>query len=196
MTRRGSLVYYLTAWVVGCISAVVMMRLLPSRIPSASVGYGADAGVGSLLGLAMASLMAGALPSLLFAWILRRLLAKLPTAMPLLWILTGGILSPVLLFILGSGDRYIDGAIAGPGSHMPEVIRLVLMLLFSAPGMVLATALVSAIPAGAITAYVLFLIYRGFEAQEPAPQEIAPQEIAPQEIAPQEIDPRQKMSGR
>ncbi|NDQ56040.1 MAG: hypothetical protein GZ088_03075 [Acidipila sp.] len=196
MTRRGSLVYYLTAWVVGCISAVVMMRLLPSRMPSASVGYGSDAGVASFLGLAMASLMAGALPSLLFAWILRRLLAKLPAARALLWILTGAILSPVLVFILGSGDRYFDAAPAGPGSHMAGVIRFALMLLFSAPGMVLATGLASAIPAGAITAYVLFLIYRGFEAQQPAQPEPAPQEIASQEIAPQVIDPRQKLSGR
>ena len=74
---------------------------------------------------------------------------------------------------------------------MPGVIRFALLLLFSAPGVVLASGLASSIPAGAITAYVLFLIYRGFEPQEPAQRE-----PEPQEIAPQELEAGQKLSGR
>jgi hypothetical protein len=169
MTRRGSLVYYLTAWVVGCVSAVSMILFFPLRIHDATVFYSPSdlvggSGVGSFLGFTMESLVVGALPALLFAWILRRIMAKFPAAGTLPWIFAGSVLSLALCSLLGVSKTSVLGYLTS-GDSIP-VVRLGILVLLGGPVMVYDTGLLSSVPAGAITAYVLFLVNRAFDPQK------------------------------
>jgi hypothetical protein len=146
-----------------------MILLFPLRLHNGSVSYLSPTALGganveSFLGLAMASLMAGAVPALLFAWLLRRIMTRFPAAGMLLWIGTGAVLALLLCFLLGAGEKYF-----WPGNNVPGILRPVIILMFAGPAAVFQSGLLSSVPAGAITGYVLFLVYRAFEPQKEFP---------------------------
>jgi hypothetical protein len=93
MTRHGTLAYYLAAWVIGCpIVALVfwLIELVHTGSASSSV----------LLEICFFGLMLGALDSLLFAFLLRRLMHVLGTRNVAVWSLTGAALLLALVFVL------------------------------------------------------------------------------------------------
>jgi hypothetical protein len=160
MTRRGSLAYYLTAWICGCffMSAAVWAkdslgaRLDPFTIRTA---FG-------LLFFYFYGLLVGALAAFLGAFLLRHVMAALKCKTPSHWAVVGAILAPGLIAILGIWGRHNDAA-QRPG------MRALALLTFG-PKTVVEVGWWLAIPAGAATAYLLGRVQRAFGMQQTEPQ--------------------------
>jgi hypothetical protein len=159
MTRRGSLIYYLTAWICGCffMSLFIWVKdlwgpiLVHSRVREA---FG-------LMFFYFYGLVLGALPALLAAFLLRRVMALLKCKTPSHWAVVGAILAPSLMAILGAWGRHL-AASERPG------FRLLGLLTFG-PKTVVEAGWWLAIPAGAATAYLLCRVQRAFAPVESAP---------------------------
>jgi hypothetical protein len=159
MTKRGSLVYYLTAWVVGCISTATWTWLFFPGIPNGFISYRPDDPVGRFLGLTMGSLVVGAIPAFLFGWILRRVMTNFTGAGALNWILLGSLLSPALIYLLGAGGEQLLLS----GRPLAGGLRGLLAFVLSGPAVVFVSGLASSVPAGGMTAYLLFRVHRAFD---------------------------------
>jgi hypothetical protein len=158
MTRRGSLVYYLSAWILGCffMSAAVWL----------SSGWGgfriesALRQVSGLLFFYFYGLVLGALPSLILAFLLRQVAAILKCKTAWHWAIFGAILTPVLLGALGTlGPRL--GSVTGNGWRVLDWVT-------SGPHIVLVSGWWLTIPVGAVTAFLLCRIERAFAPQPQA----------------------------
>jgi hypothetical protein len=155
MTRRGTLIYYLSAWIVGCffMSAVIWIKDMFEPQVRTSAGR-------SIFGLIFASVsgfLLGAFAAFLGAFLLRRMMAALKCKTPSHWAAAGGILAPVLMAGLGTWERHMNFA-QRPGLS-------ILALLTTGPRVVLDSGWWLAIPAGAATAYLLCRIERRFAPQ-------------------------------
>jgi len=159
MTRRGSLAYYLAAWICGCVftsDAVWLFSIYSVR------GYSNQfAGVFGLLFLCFYGLMCGAVPALIWAFILRRLMKALNRRRTVEWIAAGAGLSTALVVGLGEwGLRFSNHGATPP---------LPIESLVCGPVGVMTADWWLAIPSGAATAYVLYRIDRAFApAAQPA----------------------------
>src|SRR6266566_3570489 len=92
MTRRGTLAYYLAAWVIGCFVVSLLQWIgeaLAGEIHTASI----------LLTTYFFSLAFGAVAILLFALLLRRSMRLLGTHALWIWFLSGAILSLGEIFV-------------------------------------------------------------------------------------------------
>lgn len=150
MTRRGSLAYYLAAWVCGCFFMAATIWLSSLWVPSVR-------SVSSLLFMYFLELMNGAIPSLLFGFVLRRVAGGMHWSRAWHWLTGGAILAVIMTALLGyvgswqtfqaSGWRdWISGYLLSSSAvFMPPVW----MSIISAP-------------AGAATAWVLFRIHCAF----------------------------------
>lgn len=151
MTRRGSLAYYLAAWVCGCffMSATIWMAgaLHPTESRTAAL----------LLYMYFLSLMFGAAMSLLFGFFLRIAAHALAWKHAWPWLGGGAILAPLLTAFLET----IALSQALPGSSWRDWIIVPLTGTYIMNGGSRWTALLAA-PAGAATAWVLFRIDRAF----------------------------------
>jgi len=166
MTRRGSLIYYLSAWICGCffMSFTIWIRMMWT---GPRVGWPTRQAFG-LLFICFYGLVLGAFTALVFAFFVRRVAAGLKCKTPLHWAIFGAILSPAIIGLLGAMGRHLE-----PESQ-PGVRLLPLLLL--GPGLVLEAGWWLAIPAGAATAYLLGRIQRAFAPAQPAP--VSPQSTA------------------
>jgi hypothetical protein len=144
VTRRGSLAYYFAAVAVGSL-ALAGSLWLERRL----------AGVPQpgLLNLYFLCLLTGSFPTLVFAFLLRRVMS-LRTCRAWHWALAGAGLSGLLLWVLGG---------VGPWLR-PVLAELLWRVLFEGASVVLATNPWVVLPAGAATAGVLFLVHRAFPA--------------------------------
>lgn len=151
MTRRGSLAYYLAAWVCGCFFMGATIWLANELHPAQS------AAVSFFLYIYFLSLMFGAVTALLFAFFLRRAANGMHWSSTWHWLVGGAILAPALTALLswlsssqilhGSGWRlWIYGPLAGSN-----------FVGFNHRWLVL-----SAAPAGVATAWVLSRVHRAF----------------------------------
>jgi hypothetical protein len=152
MTRRGTLVYYLSAWILGCffISASLWIKdmyFARSSHPFSDFAFG-------LLYFYFFGLISGAIAALLGAFFLRRGMMALKCKTPSHWAIAGGILTPALLFILGTWGRHVAL------QQRPET-RWLELITFG-PKTVLEAGWWLAIPAGAATAFLLCRIQRAF----------------------------------
>ena len=155
MTRRGSLIYYLSAWILGCffMSLLVWVKDLFAvtlETPISRSAFG-------LLFFYFYGLVFGAVAALVGAFLLRVVMAALKCKTPIHWAVVGAILAPALIATLGIWGRR-GGMAQRPG------MRLVGLLTFG-PKTVLEAGWWLAIPAGAATAYLLCRIQRAFAAQ-------------------------------
>lgn len=153
MTRRGSLIYYLTAWILGCffMSLAVWLKDVwgAARITSAlREAFG-------LLFFYFYGLVFGAPTALIGAFLLRRVAATFKCKMPSHWAIFGAILAPLLIGAVGTWGRHLS---AGERQGM----RLLSLLTFG-PKTVLEAGWWLAIPAGAATAYFLCRTQRAFD---------------------------------
>jgi hypothetical protein len=94
MTRHGTLAYYLAAWVIGCF--IVSLPIFAS-----GTGIGQVLRASMLLETYFFALIFGALDALLFAFLLRRSMRLCGTHALWIWIVAGGALAFVLVFVLG-----------------------------------------------------------------------------------------------
>jgi hypothetical protein len=157
MTRRGSLVYYLSAWILGCffISFGVWLRDIAFKIPTAL------GNVSALLLYYFYGLVLGALPALILGFLLRRFAAMWKCKTPWHWAIFGALLNPLLVGMLGIlGESFNTATLTG---------WWVLEGLTLGPHLVLETGLWLAIPAGAATGYFLCRIERAFAPQPQPP---------------------------
>ena len=160
MTRRGSLIYYLAAWALGCffmVLAVWCQNLIftPSQdwMRAATEGF---------LTLIVYGYLFGAPTALAFGLLLRRIMLALKCKTPLHWAVGGAILAPLLVGALVMGSR--RAALALPGEYAS------LLEQFVGSEAVLRSGWWLTIPAGFATGYYLGRIQRAFAPQpEPAP---------------------------
>ena len=99
MTRRGSLAYYLASWMCGCFFMALgfWTDIHWIRIPSSQGGL-SDVG---FLGLCFFGLILGAVPSLLFGWLLRKLVKIFHAERIWVWMTAGAGLALLLVWLLG-----------------------------------------------------------------------------------------------
>jgi len=152
MTRRGSLIYYLAAWALGCFFMVVVVWCQNLFLVSSQDLF-REATEGFLT-LVVYGYLFGAPTALLVGLLLRRVMLALKCKTPLHWALVGGILAPLTVAALGFGSR--------SAAHMlPPEYAPVLFPLVGAEN-VLRAGWWLTIPAGAATAYYLGRIQRAF----------------------------------
>ena len=155
MTRRGTLIYYLAAWALGCFFMVLAvwcqnLILTPSQdlMREATEGF---------LTLIVYGYLFGAPTALLFGLLLRRIMQALQCKTPVHWAVAAGILAPLLVMALGIGAR--RAALLLPGEYASLVFQ------FVGSEAVLRAGWWLTIPAGFATGYYLGRIQRAFAPQ-------------------------------
>lgn len=156
MTRRGSIVYYLSAWILGCFFASLLLWIKDILAPTLHAPLSRSA-VG-LLFFYFYGLIVGALPALLAGFLLRIIMGALQCKTPWHWAAVGAILAPVLVFILGIWGGPAE-ALQHPGLRLAALLTL-------GPRLVLDEGWWLVIPSGAATAYLLCRIQRAFAPQQ------------------------------
>jgi hypothetical protein len=158
MTRRGTLAYYLAAWVIGCFVVSFLLWLseaLRGDIPTASI----------LLTTYFFSLVFGAIAMLLFAFLLRASMRLLGTHALWAWLLSGAVLAFLEISVLIHAQSALLSIRSGEFGEI--FFAAVLNAADSLSGRNLWQAPVD----GAMTALVLCLVDRAFahpnEAAEP-----------------------------
>jgi urea transporter len=133
MTRHGTLAYYLAAWIVGCPA----VALFCWGIVAVRLGMGNAFSGGNLLvlfELLFFALMFGAGDSLLFAFILRRLMRLIVTRNAAIWAMAGAVLAFALVFALGvAWDRLSDSTWFGLRNGPQGLASFAITLLFEGP---------------------------------------------------------------
>ncbi|MGH9746248.1 MAG: hypothetical protein ACRD59_09090 [Candidatus Acidiferrales bacterium] len=158
MTRRGSLIYYLTAWICGCffMSLAIWTRDLWN---AATVPSSRSREAFGVLFFYFYGLVFGALAVLIGAFLLRRLMTLLKCKTPLHWAVAGAILAPLLIGGLGAWGVHV-------GAEQRIEPRLLSFLLLG-PTMAVQAGWWLAIPAGAATGFLLCRVQRAFGSQQP-----------------------------
>lgn len=158
MTRRGTLAYYLAAWVIGCFVVSILQWIgeaLAGEIQTASI----------LLTTYFFSLVFGAAAILLFAFLLRRWMRLLGTHAQWAWFVSGGALGLLQIFILVHAQSALLSIRSG------EFGELLFAAVLNAADALAGRNFWQAPVDGAITAMVLCLVDRAFtrpnEAAEP-----------------------------
>ncbi len=156
MTRRGSIAYYLAAVVCGSFFLAVSYFLYFQAAGSDSKQWGRD-----LLFLYFFGVLFAALPLVLGAWLLRRVVARLNWKQGWQWLLTGTAIFLAVVWVLGrTGVALVDADVPGTMALMP---------ILGGPMFATLYPLWVPLPASAATAATLFLVHRAFA--EPAPEE-------------------------
>jgi hypothetical protein len=154
VTKRGTLAYYLAAWVVGCFVLSVMAWAFAA--PQEGVPMDPAA---RLLVLYFLSLLYGAMDMLLFAFLLRAAMRLLKSHALWLWIIGGGVLgAAVVRLLLWSGDSLV-GAAQASGRGLTGYL---LLAFWTAPNALRRAGIWQAPVGGAMTAIVLCLVDRAF----------------------------------
>jgi len=162
VTKRGSIVYYLAAWVWGCISmAVLIWCAVPDR-ERLSWLMGQDSAVAGLLAVCVTALLLGAPAATLFALLLRRAVLWMRWGGALRWVLAGSVLAPLVIAAMGAASHYYFQI----GSDTYRILVLTVTVLLAGPGGIYPSGILAAIPVGALTAYVLFLVHRAFNSPQ------------------------------
>jgi hypothetical protein len=147
MTRRGTLAYYLAAWVIGCFVAALLFF-------SASGAAGASA----LLLTYFFALIAGAADLLLFAFLLRRLMRLWGTHQLWKWLLAGAGLFVAMVFVLA----FLWKELSSAKFWQAGTPQMIAAFVFSGPSALKLTGLWQLPIDGAATAAVLCLVDRAF----------------------------------
>jgi len=152
MTRRGTLAYYLAAWVIGCFIVSLLQW-------SGDAFAGMIEPASDLLTSYFFSLVFGAAAILLFSFLLRRAMRLARTHNLWIWLLSGAVLGLVLMLVLiGAQSKLLS---IQTGEFAEILFGLVLKAADTLSGHNLWQAPVD----GAVTALVLCLVDRAFTAR-------------------------------
>ena len=160
MTRSGSLIYYLTAWAVGCFS--ITLAVWTKELFGREFQVGLTNYTFALIGVYSYALLFGAPVSLLGGFFLRRIMRALRSDNLLYWTLAGAVTAPALVLLFGWTGRYLGEVIPRDLWFAKFLMGLPGLFLFAGTEMVLEKGWWLAIPAGAATAYLLCRIERRF----------------------------------
>jgi hypothetical protein len=155
MTRRGSLVYYLTSWICGGLFLTVAMAIRETVSP-AGMGIGPSGAGAAIITTYFLVLIFCAFLSLLFAFMLRRLMSWLRAEKLWQWALAGtGLALP-----MAWGVRWASRATDVIG--LQGAWRQLAIFLFLGVRGIAERHVLLALPVAAATSAVLFLIHRAF----------------------------------
>ena len=155
MTRRGSLVYYLTSWICGGLFLTVAMYLQERASPQ-SMGTGPSAAGAEIITTYFLVLVFCAFLSVVFAFLLRLFLGWLRAERLWQWALAGVVLALPMTWAVRWASRATDATgLQGAG-------RQVAVLLFLGVRGIAENHPLLGLPVAALTAAVLFLIHRAF----------------------------------
>lgn len=157
MTRRGSLIYYLAAWVFGCVPVSFTMWLNVFVISRRNGIIQSDQ-IALLLAYSFYGLLLGAFPAFVCAFIVRRLMTGLNLMKVWQWSLGTMIVAPVVLVVLGVVGRKIN-------NPMLPNLNPAALLTYGAEFLLEGGMVWLALPTGAITGCVLFTVERAFAPQ-------------------------------
>jgi hypothetical protein len=155
MTRRGSLVYYLTSWICGGLFLTVAMYLQERASPQ-GMGTGPSGAGAEIITTYFLVLVFCAFLSVVFAFLLRLFLGWLRAERLWQWALAGVALALPMTWAVRWASRATDVAgLQGAG-------RQVAVLLFLGVRGIAENHPLLGLPVAALTAAVLFLIHRAF----------------------------------
>jgi hypothetical protein len=161
VTRRGSLIYYLTAWICGCF--FMSLAIWIHDMWGAAMRGAQMRQAFGLMFFYFYGLIFGAFAALLGAFFLRRVATILKCKTPWHWAIFGAIISPALITLLGKWGQHLATG-DQPG------VRFSAFFLFG-PRTALEAAWWLAIPVGAATGYLLGRVQRAFaQPATPAPK--------------------------
>jgi hypothetical protein len=153
MTRRGSLIYYFTAWIFGCffMSALVWGKDMSG---SAENLFKIRSAFG-LLFFCFYGFILGAVTAFLGAFLLRRIMTGMNCKTTWHWAIAGALLTPALVAAMGTLGKHLND---------PSMPRLTLIAICTyGAQMVLEAGWWLTIPAGAATGYFLGRVQRAFD---------------------------------
>ncbi len=155
MTRRGSLVYYLTSWICGGLFLTVAMYLQERASPE-GMGIGPSGAGAAIIMMYFLVLIFCAFLSVVFAFLLRLSMRRLHGEHLWQWALAGVILALPMTWGVRWASRATDAAgLQGAGR------QIAVFLFLGARGIAEHHALLG-LPVAALNASVLFLIHRAF----------------------------------
>ena len=155
MTRHGSLVYYLSAWICGGFFLTIAMFLQERASPN-GIGMGPSGDGAAIITTYFLVLIFGAFLSLLFAFLLRRLMVWFHAGMLWQWVLAGAILALPMAWGVRWASRVADAIGLQGAGH-----QIAIFLFLGVRGIAEHHVLL-ALPVAALTSAVLFLIHRAF----------------------------------
>ena len=158
MTRRGSLVYYLTSWICGGLFLTVAMYLQERESPE-GMGIGPTGAGAAIITTYFLVLVFCAFLSVVFAFLLRLSMDRLGAKSLWQWALAGVILSLPMTW----GVRW--AARASDAAGLEGAARQIAVFLFLGLRGIAEHHPLLGLPAAALNAAVLFLVHRAF-AQE------------------------------
>jgi hypothetical protein len=155
MTRSGSLVYYLASWICGGFFLTIAMYLQERASPS-GMGSG-PSGIGAaIITTYFLVLIFCAFLSLLFAFLLRRLMIVFRAKSLWQWVLTGTVLALPMAWGVRWASRAADAMDLEGAGH-----QIAILLFLGVRGIAEHNFLL-ALPVAALDSAVLFLIHRAF----------------------------------
>jgi hypothetical protein len=158
MTRRGSLVYYLSSWICGGFFLTIAM-FFQERVSPQGMGIGPSGAGAAILTTYFLVLIFAAFLSLVFAYLLRLFMGWFHASSLWQWALAGTILALPLAWGVRWASRVTDTiGLQGAG-------RQVAVLLFLGVRGIAEHHVVLALPVAALTSAVLFLVHRAFAAE-------------------------------
>lgn len=163
MTRRGSLVYYLTSWICGGFFLTIAM-FLEERAQPEEMGIGPSGAGAAILTTYFLVLIFGAFLSLVFAFLLRRIMGWMHAERLWEWVCMGVVLALPMAWGVRWASRATD-AMDLQGAWR----QLAVVLFLGVRGIAEHHAFLG-LPVAALTAAVLFLVHRAF-AQEAEPRQ-------------------------
>lgn len=161
MTRRGSLAYYFAAIVCGCFFVALTYYLHSALEWGFGERWGRD-----LLFAWFLSVIAGFLPILFFAFLLRRAAGLMKLSAAWQWMALGVVAGLATLSLLDRAGTLLE-QLYFPAER--QRLKSLLVFPFVGPMMYAAKPLWLPIPAFAATAYVLYRIHRAFDRADPSP---------------------------
>jgi hypothetical protein len=166
MTRNGSLVYYLASWICGGFFLTLAMYLQDRASPS-SMGMGPSGAGAAILSTYFLVLIFCAFLSLVYAFLLRRLMLGLRMQRMWQWAIGGVLVALPMAYAVRWASRIVDATgLDGP-------LHQVAVFLFLGARGIAEHHLLLALPVAAANAALLFLIHHAFAATASAPEQPA-----------------------
>ncbi len=155
MTRRGSLVYYLTSWICGGFFLTIAM-FLQERVRPVEMGTGPSGAGAAILTTYFLVLIFCAFLSVVFAFLLRRIVGWMRAERLWEWAAAGVVIAVPMTWVVRWASRAADTV------GLQGAARQIAVFLFLGVRGIAERHALLGLPVAGLTAAVLFLIHRAF----------------------------------